>query len=139
MVILLLSTVTFDGLSATPAWSNVQSLSLDTLSGTVNNVVFNGLTIADTIGLALIPVAFLLVYLAFSYLMAQSVDSVDVDNESGAGELARAFVYPSYPLPLPTTSPTSSPFCLSRASLSYPWPRTPSASVGTFSAPQSAR
>ena len=100
MVILLLSTVTFDGLSATPAWSNVQSLSLDTFSGTVNNVVFNGLTIADTIGLALIPVVFLLVYLAFSYLMAQSVDSVDVDNESGVGELARAFIYPLIPIAL---------------------------------------
>ena len=95
MVVLLLSTVTFDGFSATPAWVDVQSFSLDIFAGTINNVVFNGLAIADTLGLLLFPVAFLLVYLAFSYLMSASVG-----NSVGAGDLARAFVYSLMPIAL---------------------------------------
>ena len=95
MVILLLSIVTFDGFSATPAWVDVQSFSLDIFAGTINNVVFNGLTIADTLGLLLFPVAFLLVYLAFSYLMSASVG-----NSVGVGDLTRAFVYSLIPIAL---------------------------------------
>ena len=95
MVVLLLSTVTFDGFSATPAWVDFQSFSLDIFAGTINNVVFNGLTIADTVGLLLFPVAFLLVYLGFSYLMSRSVG-----NSVGVGDLARAFVYSLIPIAL---------------------------------------
>ena len=95
MVVLLLSTVTFDGFSATPAWVDFQSFSLDIFAGTMNNVVFNGLTIADTVGLLLFPVAFLLVYLGFSYLMSRSVG-----NSVGVGDLARAFVYSLIPIAL---------------------------------------
>ena len=95
MVVLLLSTVTFDGFSATPAWVDVQSFSLDIFAGTINNVVFNGLTIADTVGLLLFPVAFLLVYLGFSYLMSRSVgSSVEV------GDVARAFIFSLIPIAL---------------------------------------
>ena len=95
MVVLLLSTVTFDGFSATPAWADVQSYSLDIFSGVINNVVFNGITIADTVGLLLFPVAFLLVYLTFSYLMSRSVG-----NTAGIADLARAFVYSLIPIAL---------------------------------------
>ncbi len=95
MVILLLSAVTFDGLSATPAWVEVQSQSLDIFSGLLNNIVLNGLTIADTLGLVLFPVAFLLVYLSFSYMMARSVGGT-----VGVGDLARAFVYSLIPITL---------------------------------------
>ena len=95
MVILLLSAVTFDGFSATPAWAEVQSFSLDIFSGSINNLVINGLTIADTIGLVLFPLAFLAVYLTFSYLMARSVG-----NAVGLADLARAFVYSLIPIAL---------------------------------------
>ena len=95
MVILLLSTVTFDGLSATPAWEDVRTFSLDIFSGTINQNILNGLTIADTLGLVLMPVAFLLVYLGFSYLMARLSG-----NRVGIGDLARAFVYSLIPIAL---------------------------------------
>ena len=95
MVILLLSTVTFDGLSATPGWAEVQSHSLEIFAGVINNAVLNGLTIADTIGLVLFPVVFLLVYLAFSYGMSRAVG-----NRVGMADLARAFVYSLIPIAL---------------------------------------
>ncbi len=95
MVILLLSTVTFDGLSATPGWAEVQSHSLDLFAGVINNAVLNGLTIADTIGLVLFPVVFLLVYLAFSHVMSRAVG-----NRVGMADLARAFVYSLIPIAL---------------------------------------
>ena len=95
MVVLLLSTVTFDGLSSTPAWLDVQDYSLDIFAGRLDSTLVNGITIADTLGLALFPVAFLLVYLSFSYLMSRSVG-----GHPGAGELARSFVYSLIPIAL---------------------------------------
>ena len=95
MVVLLLSTVTFDGLSATPAWLDVQDYSLDIFAERLDRVVINGITIVDTLGLALFPVAFLLVYLSFSYLMSRSVG-----GHQGAGEMARTFVYSLIPIAL---------------------------------------
>ena len=95
VVVLLLATVTFDGFSATPAWSDVQTWSLDLFSGTFNSSIFNGITIADTLGLLLLPVAFLLVYLTFVYLMAKSVGGI-----VGTADLAMAFVYSLVPIAL---------------------------------------
>jgi hypothetical protein len=54
----------------------------------VNYKAFNSLTVADTIGVLLFPVAFLTVYLVFSYLMSRSVGST-----VGVVTLARAFAY----------------------------------------------
>ena len=92
-MVLLLSTVTFDGFSATPAWVDVQTQFLDTFGGV--NAIFKGMTLADTMGLVLFPVAFLLVYLAFAYLMARSVG-----GSAAVGDLARAFVYSLIPIAL---------------------------------------
>ena len=95
MVVILLSTVTFDGFSATPAWEEVRSYSLDLFSGVINNIDFNGLTIADTLGLVLFPLAFLMVYMTFSYLM-----SLAVGHSVRVADLARAFVYSLIPIAL---------------------------------------
>ncbi len=95
VVILLLSTVTFDGFGATPAWVDVQGYSLDVFSGTLNNVVLNGITIANTLGLVLFPVVFLLVYLTFSYFMSKAVGGT-----AGVADLAKAFVYSLIPIAL---------------------------------------
>ena len=57
--------------------------------------IFNSLTLADTLGVALVPVGFFLVYLFFSRLMAGSVR-----DEVGTLELARVFCYSLIPIAL---------------------------------------
>ena len=94
VVILLLSTVTFDGFGATSAWVHVQNLSADVFSG-LNNQVFDSFVIADTLGLLLFPVAFWLVYRSFTHVMARMVG-----NARGPLELARIFVYSLIPIAL---------------------------------------
>jgi hypothetical protein len=91
-VILMLSTVTFDGFKATPVWVDIQ----DGLYGTATTLFsINALTATDTLGLLLFPVVFLGVYLLFSSMMAYT---------SGGGlpvsALARAFVYSLIPIAL---------------------------------------
>ncbi len=95
LVVLMLATVTFDGFGATSAWVEFQSRSLDVFGGVVNNTVVNGITIADTLGLLLFPVAFMLLYLGFCALMARAVGDVRT-----TGELARAFVFSLVPIAL---------------------------------------
>ena len=95
IVVLLLATVTFDGFSATPAWVDFQTYIVDVFSGVVNYQAFNSLTVADTIGVLLFPVAFLIVYLTFSYFMSRSVGST-----VGVADLARAFAYSLIPIAL---------------------------------------
>lgn len=95
IVVLLLATVTFDGFSATPAWVDFQVYIVDIFSGVVNYKAFNSLTVADTIGVLLFPVAFLTVYLLFSYFMSRSVGS-----SVGVVTLARAFAYSLLPIAL---------------------------------------
>ena len=92
---LLLATVTFDGFGATSAWANVQSVFLTAFPTLMGNPVVNGLTIADTLGVLLFPVAFFLVYLLFCFFMAGAVG-----KSPGAMELARAFAYSLIPIAL---------------------------------------
>ncbi|MDA0264502.1 MAG: hypothetical protein O3A93_09830 [Chloroflexi bacterium] len=94
LVALMLATVTFDGFSATSAWAEFQTFVID-LFGTGGGDVFNSLTLADTLGVALVPVGFFLVYLIFSKLMASSVQ-----GEVGAMELARVFAFSLIPIAL---------------------------------------
>ncbi len=83
-VILALSTVTFDGLKETPFWNRVHR----DLEGL-------GLSTVDTIGLFGIPLAFLAIYLGFSWAMRRlSGDAV------GTGDTARAFVLSLIPIAL---------------------------------------
>ncbi len=95
VVVLLLATVTFDGFGATSAWANVQSVFLTAFPTLMGNPVVNGLTIADTLGVLLFPVAFFLVYLLFCFFMAGAVG-----KSLGAMELARAFAYSLIPIAL---------------------------------------
>ena len=116
VVVLLLATVTFDGFGATSAWANIQSVFLTAFPALMGNPVVNGLTIADTLGVLLFPVAFFLVYLLFCFFMAGMVRESGPTHTSrpgsggrgpssagkslGAMELARAFAYSLIPIAL---------------------------------------
>ena len=95
VVVLLLATVTFDGFGATSAWANVQSFFLTVFPTLTGNQVWNGLTLADTLGVLLFPIAFFLAYLFFAYLMSGAVG-----RSRGAMELSRAFAYSLIPIAL---------------------------------------
>ena len=95
MVVLLIATVTFDGFSATRAWVDFQSYSMDILGGLGGNDVFNGISIANTLGVALFPVAFFLVYITFAFFMSGAVE-----KRLGTLDLARVFAYSLIPIAL---------------------------------------
>ena len=94
LVVLLLATVTFDGFSATSAWVDFQTFVVDVF-GSGGGDVFNSLTLANTLGVALVPVGFFLVYLFFSKVMADSADG----GVSGL-ELAQVFAVSLIPIAL---------------------------------------
>lgn len=94
LVVLMLSTVTFDGFSATPAWAEFQTFILDTF-GNGGSEVFNSLVLADTMGVVLFPLGFFLVYMFFSKLMA-----ISVEGEVSTLEMARIFGYSLIPIAL---------------------------------------
>ena len=85
-VLLLLSTVTFDGFTATPLWSDIVILLFD--------VVPNP-TAIGTLGLLVFPVLFIGVYLAVTALMAAAGG-----RRLPAGDMARAFVFSLVPIAL---------------------------------------
>ena len=91
-VLLLLATVTFDGLSSTPLWTEVR----DALYGTASSMFGANAVIAiDTLGLLLIPALFMVTYLLFSWVMAMASG-----GEASAAEMAPAFVYSLVPIAL---------------------------------------
>jgi hypothetical protein len=94
VVVVLLATVTFDGFSATSAWVDFQSSVVDAVGGSTNEI-FNSLTLADTLGVLLFPVGFLVVYLFFSQMMAQTAQ-----EPIGVLELARLFAFSLIPIAL---------------------------------------
>ncbi len=85
-VVLLLATVTFDGLTATPAWVEV--------SGFIANFV-SGSAAVGTVGLVAVPLLFLGVYLGVCGLMAAASG-----RRPSVEELAPAFVYSLIPIAL---------------------------------------
>jgi hypothetical protein len=85
-VVLLLSTVTFDGFTATPLWSDIQSSLYAT---------FPNLTTIGSFGLVVFPMLFITVYLGFSALMAAASG-----NRLSISDMARAFVYSLVPIAL---------------------------------------
>ena len=95
MVALLLATVTYDGFSATPAWSEVRLFSLERFIGVMDTEVVNGVVIADTLGLLLFPCAFFVVYLLFSGLASRMVG-----RRLSSLEIAREFMYTLIPIAL---------------------------------------
>ena len=87
LVVLLLSTVTYDGLAATPLWADIH----DRLSGT-----FGGSSdIVGTLGLLTFPLLFGLVYLATAWLITRIVRRPEAVNK-----MARTFVYSLIPIAL---------------------------------------
>ena len=98
LVLLVLATVTFDGFSDTPEWAAVLGLALEQTPG-LTSPYFNGLVIANTLGLALFPLAFAAVYWCFSSLMTWVVE-----RSGGSGptppELMTAFVFSLVPIAL---------------------------------------
>ena len=87
LVVLLLSTVTYDGLTATPLWANIH----DNLIGS-----FGGRTeIVGSLGLLLFPLIFGLVYLAAIWTI-----TLIVGRRETVLRLARAFVYSLIPIAL---------------------------------------
>ncbi|MDE2860125.1 MAG: hypothetical protein OYI31_00690 [Chloroflexota bacterium] len=92
MVLLLLATVTFDGLSSTPLWTEVR----DSLFSTTSSMFgANAVVAIDTMGLLLIPALFMVTYLVFSWVMA-----IASGGEAPAGEMALAFVFSLVPIAL---------------------------------------
>ena len=88
-VLLLLSTVTFDGFTATPAWARLEGA----LYAALTPLGESRLTVIDTRGLLLFPLLFLLVYLAFARWMARMGD-----DQLPAATVARLFVLSLVPI-----------------------------------------
>ncbi|MDE2938305.1 MAG: hypothetical protein OXR67_05225 [Chloroflexota bacterium] len=98
LVLLVLSTVTFDGFSDTPEWAAVLGWAL-TQTPQLTSPYFNGLVIANTLGLALFPLAFAGVYWVFSALMLWVVERSGGESPV-ATELMTAFVFSLVPIAL---------------------------------------
>jgi hypothetical protein len=88
-VLLLLSTVTFDGFTATPAWAGLEG----GLYARLQPLGEARLTLIDTLGLVSFPLLFVLVYLAFARWMAWMGE-----DQLPAGQVARLFVLSLVPI-----------------------------------------
>jgi hypothetical protein len=88
-VLLLLSTVTFDGFTATPAWARLDGA----LYAALAPLGDARLTVIGTLGLLAFPVLFVLVYLGFARWMAWMAD-----DELSTGAVARLFVLSLVPI-----------------------------------------
>ena len=90
-VVLALATVTFDGLSETSLWIDFQNL----VWSPVSNLGGNTTAAVKTMGLILVPLAFLVVYLGFSWGIRQ------LSGETASTqEVARTFVFSLIPIAL---------------------------------------
>ena len=98
LVLLVLSTVTFDGFSDTPEWAAVLGWALS-LTPQLTSPYFNGLVIANTLGLALFPLSFAGVYWVFSALMRWVVERSG-GTSPAITELMTAFVFSLVPIAL---------------------------------------
>ena len=98
LVLLVLATVTFDGFSDTPEWAAALGWAL-TQTPQLTSPYFNGLVIANTLGLALFPLAFAGIYWVFSALMRWVVERGG-GSSPAAVELMTAFVFSLVPIAL---------------------------------------
>jgi hypothetical protein len=85
-VVLLLSTVTFDGFTATPLWADIFNFLIDAIPN---------ISVVGTIGLLAFPIIFIVVYLIFAKMM----------SSAGGGKVSydvigRAFVFSLIPIAL---------------------------------------
>ena len=88
-VLLLLSTVTFDGFTATPAWASLEGA----LYAALAPLGEARLTVIGTLGLLAFPLLFVLVYLGFARWMAWMGD-----DQLTTGTVARLFVLSLVPI-----------------------------------------
>ena len=95
MVILLLASVTFDGLSATPEWIALQTFFIFSFQSLTYKFL-NGAVIANTLGLIGVPLAFSGIYWLFSNLMFRAVDG----RGPSAAKLVAAFAFSLIPVAL---------------------------------------
>ena len=91
-VILTLATVTFDGISETSAWLNVQ----DALHPVISPLPVDTFGTIDTLGLLVIPVIFLTVFLGFSWVLRLFEGTAD----SPVFDVAKVFVLSLVPIAL---------------------------------------
>lgn len=98
LVLLVLSTVTFDGFSDTPEWASVLGWAL-TQTPQLTSPYFNGLVIANTLGLALFPLTFAGIYWVFSAMMQWVVERSG-GSSPAAPDLMTAFVFSLVPIAL---------------------------------------
>jgi hypothetical protein len=88
-VVLLLSTVTFDGLTATPVWAAFES----GLYGVLTPLGDSRLTVITTLGLIGVPVVFAAVYTLFAAWMARAGQ-----RQLSTGVVARIFILSLVPI-----------------------------------------
>jgi hypothetical protein len=98
LVLLVLATVTFDGFSDTPEWAAILGWAL-TQTPQLTSPYFNGLVIANTLGLLFFPLAFAGIYWAFSALMRWVVERSG-GSGPGTADLMTAFVFSLVPIAL---------------------------------------
>ena len=91
-VILTLATVTFDGISETSAWLNVQ----DALHPVISPLPVDTFGTIDTLGLLVIPVLFLTVYLGFSWVLRL----FEGTSDSPVFDVSKVFVLSLVPIAL---------------------------------------
>ena len=91
-VILTLATVTFDGISETSAWLNVQ----DALHPVISPLPVDTFGTIDTLGLLVIPALFLTVYLGFSWVLRL----FEGTSDSPVFDVSKVFVLSLVPIAL---------------------------------------
>ena len=95
LTLLLLATVTFDGFSDTPEWAAVLGFFLERTPA-LTSPYFNGLVIANTVGLLACPLLFAVLYRGVAGLMRRAAGNSGPE----AGALMAAFVFSLVPIAL---------------------------------------
>ena len=95
LTLLLLATVTFDGFSDTPEWAAVLGFFLERTPA-LTSPYFNGLVIANTLGLLAFPLLFAALYRGVAGLMRRAAGNSGPE----AGPLMAAFVFSLVPIAL---------------------------------------
>ena len=95
LTLLLLATVTFDGFSDTPEWAAVLGFFLERTPA-LTSPYFNGLVIANTLGLLACPLLFAALYRGVAGLMRRAAGNAG----PAAGTLMAAFVFSLVPIAL---------------------------------------
>ena len=91
-VVLTLAFVTFDGISETNAWLEIQ----DSLQSVVSGLPGDTFGIIDTMGILIVPAVFLAVYMAFAWGIRQFEGTTD----SPVFDIAKVFVVSLIPIAL---------------------------------------